>query len=480
MKLGGIDVGTTGCKLTVYNEKGEFLHKSYREYEVSRNSGEHEIDGETILKGVKSIIKETTSVVGNIDAMGITSFGETFVMLDKNDNVLLPSMLYTDPRGTDEAKLFDEDVVVKIAGVKPHSMYSLPKLMWILKNKPDVYEKTEKILLFEDYIVYMLTGKAQIDYSLAARTMGLDIKNLVWSKELFEFAGIDTNKMSELVPTGTVAGNVKDELLSELGLTHTVIVSGCHDQIATTVGSGVFEPGDAVDGTGTVECVIPVFDTIPENKEIYDDCYSVVPYIEKGKYVCYALSFTGGAAIKWFRDNFAKDLSYAQLDSMIDNTPGDILLLPHFAGAANPYMDSFSKAAFVGITLETTMSDMYKAVMEGVTYEMLLNLNHLKKGKILPNKLYATGGGALSPVWLQMKANILGIPVTSLEAEEVGAAGTIMLTGVAVNAFENLKEAAKIMVKPKKTYYPDIEKNKVHLNVYKKYEKLYNAVRPLV
>ena len=480
MILGGIDVGTTGCKLTAYNEKGEFLHRSYVEYEVNRSVGEHEIDGKIIFSGIKEVIKETVAAVGNIDAIGVTSFGETFVMLDKDDNVLLPSMLYTDPRGTEEAESFDKEKVMKIAGVKPHAMYSLPKIIWVKNNKPDVYEKTEKILLFEDYIVYMLTGKAQIDYSLAARTMGFDIHKLEWSKELFDFAGIDVNKMACAVPTGTVAGKVKAELFDEIGLKDTVIVSGCHDQIAATVGSGVFDAGSAVDGTGTAECVIPVFDKVPEIKEIYEDNYSIVPYVEKGKYVCYALSFTGGAAIKWFRDNFASDLSYKELDEMIDNTPGDILVLPHFAGAANPYMDSFSKAAFVGITLETTRDKLYKAVMEGVTYEMFLNLNRLKAGDIVPEKLYATGGGASSPVWLQMKANILGVPITAIDAQEVGAMGTVMMVGVAVGVFDDLRSAAKVMVKEKKTYYPDAEKHLEHLKMYEKYKELYNAVRPLV
>lgn len=480
MIIGGLDVGTTGCKLTIYNEKGEFLNKEYIEYTVSRSTGEHEIDGSSIWNGVKYVIKETAKKCGNIDAIGITTFGETFVMLDENDSVLFPSMLYTDPRGTEEALSLDAEKVMKIAGVKPHAMYSLAKIMWVKNNKPDVYEKAKRILLFEDFIVYMLTGNAQIDYSLAARTMALDIRTCEWSRELFDFAGIDVNKMSKVVPSGAVAGKVKSELLKELGLSDTVVVNGCHDQVASATGAGVFESGTAVDGTGTVECVTPVFDTVPENEEIYNDCYSVVPYIEKGKYVCYALSFTGGAAIKWFRDNFGDGMSYDELNGLIDNTPGDILVLPHFAGAANPYMDSFSKAAFVGVTLETTKSDLYKAIMEGVTYEMLINLNHLKKAGISPKKLYATGGGANSEVWLQMKANILGVPVTALDAPEVGTVGTIMLTGVAVGAFSDIRSAAKIMVKEKKTFYPDAELNKQHMEIYKRYEKLYNAVRPLV
>ena len=341
MKIGGIDVGTTGCKISVYNELGEYLGKAYEEYEVSRKTGEHEIDTEMVFESVKSVIKKVVSFLGNIDAIGVTALGETFVMLDENDKALFPSMLYTDTRGSEESESFDAKRVAEIAGVKPHSMYSLPKMMWIKKNHPEVYDKAKKILLFEDYIVYMLSGKAQIDRSIAARTMGLDIRSCKWSKELFDFAGIDINKMSEVVPSGSVAGTIKEDIDKELGLSGTVIVNGCHDQVAAALGSGIIKSGLAVDGTGTVECVTPMFDKIPENPEVYDKNYPIVPYVFDGKYVCYALSYTGGAAVKWFKDNFAPNLSYKELDGMVDNTPGDVLVMPHFAGGGNPYMDPF-------------------------------------------------------------------------------------------------------------------------------------------
>lgn len=480
MKIGGIDVGSTGCKLTVYNEKGEFLNKEYVSYEISRNTGEHEIDGKVIWDGVKKLISETTKKTGNIDAIGITTFGESFVMLDKDDKILFPSMLYTDARGADEANSFDEEEVMRIAGVKPHSMYSLPKIMWIKNNKPEIYEKADKIFLFEDFIIYMLTGVRQIDYSLAARTMGLDIRNLEWSKKLLDKSGIDVSKMSKIVPSGTVAGKIKKELELELGLEATIIVNGCHDQVASAVGAGALDAGCAVDGCGTVECCTPVFDRIPEDKNIYENCYSVVPYAEKGKYVCYALSYTGGAAIKWFRDNFATEKSYKDLDDEIDLTPGKILIMPHFAGAANPYMDSGSKAVFIGVTLETSMSDIYKAIMEGVAYEMLVNLKCLAKTGITPKKLYATGGGANSSKWLQIKANILNTPITVIDLPEVGAVGTIMLAAVATGVFKSIEDAKKIMVKEGKTYIPDAEKNAEYKKMFGNYEKIYTAARPLM
>lgn len=495
MLIGGLDVGTTGCKLTVYNDSGKFVHNEYIEYEVKRQNGEHEIDAEAIWSAVCAVIEKSCKKHPELSAIGITTFGETFVALDVKDNILLPSMLYTDPRGEEETKelcqKLGEDKITNISGVKPHSMYSLPKIMWVKKNRPEVYEKIKRILLMEDFIVYMLTGKAIIDYSLAARTLGLDIRKKCWSREIFDAAEVDYTLLSELVPTGTLAGNVKKEIAEKLGVSENLkIINGCHDQVAAAVGAGIFEVGMAVDGTGTVECVTPMFDKIPENKGIYEEGYSIVPYVFDGTYVCYALSFTGGATLKWYRDNFAKYESkladenneniYARLDSLVPEKPTDILIMPHFSGAANPYMDNSSRAVITGLSLEHTNYDLYKALMEGVTYEIMTNIEHLESFGIKLNKLVATGGGASSPVWLQIKADILNRPVTALSAKEAGACGTCMLTAVAIGLCNSLEEAKKIFVSEKMQYIPNCENAKVYAKKYSAYKKLYDAVRPII
>jgi len=495
MLIGGLDVGTTGCKLTIYNHNGEFIHNEYIEYEVKRQNGEHEIDAGAIFEAVCSVIGKSCKKYSEISAIGITTFGETFVALDCNDNILLPSMLYTDPRGVEETnelcQKLGEDKITYIAGVKPHSMYSLPKIMWIKNNKPEIYKQINRILLMEDFIVYMLTGKAYIDYSLAARTLGLDIRNKCWSSEIFGAAGVDISLLSDLVPTGTLAGNIKKQVAQKLGISQDLkIVNGCHDQVAAAVGAGIFEVGMAVDGTGTVECVTPMFDKIPENKGIYEEGYSVVPYIFEGTYVCYALSFTGGATLKWYRDNFAKyenkiadekgENVYANLDSYVSDKPTDILIMPHFSGAANPYMDNSSRAVIAGISLEHTNYDLYKALMEGVTYEIMINIEHLESFGIKLNKLVATGGGASSPTWLQIKSDILNRTVTALSAKEAGACGTCMMTSVAIGVYSSLEEAKNVFVSEKKQYVPNAENSKIYAKKYNAYKKLYNAVRPII
>ena len=494
MNIGGLDVGTTGCKLSVYSDTGEFITSVYNEYDVTRVGGEHEIDASVIFDAVCKVIKECAEQC-DIDAIGVTTFGETFVMLDKDDKVLLPSMLYTDPRGKAECdelcEALGEKKIISISGVKPHIMYSLPKIMWIRNNKPDVYDRISHILLMEDYIIYMLSGNSQIDYSLAARTMAFDIRNKCWSKEILDAAGVDVSLLSTPVPTGSLAGEIKNELAEKLGLKDGVkLINGAHDQVASAVGSGVCENGQAVDGTGTVECITPVFNKIPENEKLYEGGYAVVPYVFDNTYVCYAFSFTGGAVLKWYRDNFAKyETEYAKknnrnvfsyLDSQIGDEPTGILVMPHFAGAATPYMDNSSKAAIIGLTLEHTDKDMYKALMEGVTYEIMINLKQLNSFGVNPNKLFATGGGATSRAWLQIKADILGLPITALETKEVGACGTCMLAAVAMGVYDNLHEAGKAFTKCGETFVSNKDKHEKYQKIYEAYKNIYSMSKNIM
>lgn len=493
MIIGGIDVGTTGCKLALYSENAGLLKTYYSEYDAVHKNGLHEIDFNNVRQGVLNLLK-TAVAEYRIDTIGVTSFGETFAMLDENGICLAPSMLYTDPRGSEECEklceLLGENRLTLITGVKPDAMYSIAKIMWQKKHNPKAFSDCRRILLGEDYIIYCLTGIAQIDYSLAARTAAFDIEKKKWSEDIFAAAEIDISLMSVPVPPGTVAGNITDEIKGELGINYDItVVNGCHDQVAGMIGSGVFSSDTAMDGTGTVECIPVILNEKPVDPEFYRGGYSVVPYLN-GMYACYALSFTGGAVLKWFRDNFAEAEKeraeaenrnvYAELDGKIGINPTGILVLPHFAGAATPYMDTGSRAAFIGITLETTKYDIYKALMEGTSYEMLLNFNILKRftGKI--KEIRATGGGAASDVWLQIKADILNTEITALSCREVGAAGTAILAGTAMGVFNDMRAVAKIMAPVRQVFVPNRNNTEQYGLLYQKYRHMYDAVRNLI
>lgn len=495
MALAGLDIGTTGCKVTVYDDDGKFLYRGYQDYPVSRSTGEHEVRAEVIWESVKKILAGMGKNFKNVHAMGITSFGETCVLLDRNDCPVRPAMLYTDPRGVEECNVLVEKLGKKrlqsITGLNPHSMYSIPKIMWIKKHCPEQYEKTSRILMMEDYVVYMLTGKAVIDYSLAARSMGFDIKKMGWSREIFHTAELDAGLFSHPVISGTPVGTVKTELAEKLGLPpDLMILPAGHDQVAAAVGTGVFEKNTAVDGAGTVECITPVYEGIPEGDLMYQGNYAIVPYVIPDRYVTYAFSFTGGALISWYIQNQAKwekcvsedeGVSvYDVLERKMKDEPTGILVLPYFAGAATPYMDPDAKGAVIGLTLEHTAADLYRAMMEGVVYEMRLNMEYLEKSGICPKYLRAAGGGSVSDVWMQMKADILNLPVTVLDHAEAGAAGCAMMAGVAAGIYEDLHSAAEKFIHERAVYYPRKEQHEVYEKYYRKYRELYQAVRPFM
>lgn len=490
--IGGLDLGTTGCKVTVFTEDGKRLGREYFDYPVRRGQTAHEIDASAIAEGVFTVLSAASRRFGPLSGLGVTSFGEAFVLVDDEGRPLRPILLCTDTRGAEECQEFAErfgaDNVARIAGVKPNEMYSLPKLLWIRRHEPELFARVRHILLIEDYVVWLLTGDCRIDYSLATRTMAFDVRALAWSREILDAAGLPESLFSTPIPTGSVAGRVHTVATARTGLPAGTPVVVCgHDQVAAAAGAGVFEPGVAADGSGTVECITPVFGAVPETTRFQDDHYCVVPYF--GQYVSYAFLHTGGVLLQWCVETLCKKALadakaagtsvYAALEGG-DYAPTGLLVLPHFAGAATPHMDSGARGAIVGLSLGTTERDLYLACLEGIAYELRLNRDRLARSGIRVDRLVATGGGAKSRLWTQIKADILDLPIDALETEDAGTVGCAMMTGVAIGAFSDLAAAASVLVRKVSTFLPNPARTAEYDRLYTRYERLYDAVRPLV
>ena len=184
MKIAGLDIGTTGCKITVFDREGNFLDKAYRTYPVKRGASGHEVDASALLDSVFAVMKEIAVRHPDISGLGVTSFGEAFVLTDEKGTPLHHAMLLTDVRGSEECRELTDKIggrrIASITGARPHVMYSLSKIMWMKRNRPEIYAQAKHLFLMEDLVVFALTGKAQIDYSLACRTMAFDIHSLCW------------------------------------------------------------------------------------------------------------------------------------------------------------------------------------------------------------------------------------------------------------------------------------------------------------
>lgn len=476
-----IDIGTTGCKCQLFSDKGEILQYLFNEYDFLAIDGCQYVDIYAIEKHLRQMIG-SISQQHKISSVCISSLGESFVLLDKEDNVLFYPMLYTDARGEQEAEKIKtsigEEKAFLTTGVTPHSMYSLSKLLWIKNNYPEVFAKADKVMLMCDYFGYLLTGERVIDYALASRTGVFDIEKLTFSKEFLDRFGIPMSLFSDPKRAGTVVGKLK----AEFGI-DAVLVLGSHDQVCTALGAGVLDVGDAVDGMGTVECITTLFKEKPSNVEMGRQGYPCVPYAIDGLYCTYILNFSCGSTVNWLRKKIMhgykgeeKDF-FTYIEKDMTDEPTGIITLPYFGGASTPYQDLNAKGVILNVTTETTDSDLYKSVMEGTSMEMRFNAKVVGRYVINVKNAVATGGGANSEKWLQIKADIQNIPYKILRSSEGGLCGCAMLQAVALGKVKDLYEARDIFVQYEKEFIPNADRHNAYEAQYKKYERLYKTVK---
>ena len=494
MAVLGLDVGSSGCKCTLLDENGSPLGAAHHEYGTP--AGAMELHPDLIWDGVQSVLRQIAVIAreqhADIKALCVSSFGETFVLLDEQDRVLMPAMMYTDPRGIEECALLIERFglsnMAARTGAFPHPMFSLPKWMWVAAHRSEIWKQVARICLIGDYVLYRLGHVTAIDASLAARSMALDIRQLDWDIELLDIVGLRKKQLSQVVPSGTLVGEVSSDIASDLGLpAHIKLVTGGHDQVCAALGAGVIRPGIAVDGMGSVECLTPAFlSPLPVDDTTMQ--YATIPHGVPGMYVTYAFNFTGGAMLKWFRDTLTPELHQQGGDTYellgwqaekLGDKPTDLLVLPHFAGAGTPSMDVSAVGAMVGLTLQTTRPEMYRAVMEGTAMEMRYNMDCLEQMGITLEEIHVVGGGAKSPLWMQIKADICQKPITTLHVDEAGTMGTALLAWIALGRYPSIEAAAQAMVRPKTTYWPRPEMAAAYGKRYQRYRRMQLHVKAI-
>lgn len=481
------DIGTTCCKCQLFSDTGEILKYCSEEYSFLNKDGKNYADLHGIWNKVKRMLKEVSKEF-EISSVCISSFGESFVLLDEKDEILFDPMLYTDPRGEKEAEMlaadFGAEKIFSITGTMPQSMYSVSKLLWIKKHCPEIFSRVKKVFLICDYLGYLLTGKQVIDYALASRTGAFDIETLQFSRFILDRCGIDAAMFSDPKPTGSIVGELREEIKKQVGIQGScVLVLGSHDQVCSALGAGAVKEGDAVDGMGTVECITPIFSQKPDNADMGKEGYVCVPYAVNGLYCTYMFNYSCSSLMNWLRQDILhgytggmKDI-YSYLEREIKEQPTDILVLPYFAGAATPFQNIGAKGAVLNLKNTTSDSELYQAFMEGLAMEMRLNAEHCRKYGIKIHRIVATGGGANSKKWLSLKASVQNVPVRTLRSSEGGLCGCAMLQSVALGKVESLEDAARIFVQYKDEFLPEKIRCLAYKEQYKKYKKLYKSLK---
>lgn len=495
MAVAGLDIGTGGCKCTVFADNGKISTYSYREYSTERSSdGFIELNPDLVWNSVCHVLQQAGEQHkgDQIEALCITSFGETGVFIDENGNPLRNSLMYTDFRGEEQSSQYEKklgaEFIASRSGHSPHPMYSVSKIMWVRDNEPEIYKNTKSFLQYADYILFKLSGEKYVDWSLASRTCLFNIKEKVFDSILIEAAGIEGKLLPKPIQTGEIVGEIKAHIAQQLGLNQNMkLLLGGHDQISAALGGGVLLPGQAVNGIGSVDCITPLFDHPIINKRMTESGFGCIPYMIPDHYVTYAFNYSGGAMLKWYMDNFGKAVlcksghgesdSYAFMEMNAPSDPTDLLVLPHIQGAATPYMDTEAIGAIIGLDINTEAYSLFRGILEGVAYEARVNLDALKKAGINVSRITACGGGSRSPMWMQIRADIFNMPVDVLEFEEAGTLGAAILAGTACGIYKDISDGTANLVRIKKTYYPN-DKNRDTYNMkYEKYKRIYNSVR---
>lgn len=482
MRFLGLDIGTTRMKCGVYGEDGTPLYGDGMDYGVRQSGSECYLDLDAVLACAKGLLKRAYAAAP-FDAVAVSSLGESFALLDGDDRLLLPPMLYTDARGEAQAKRYlpQAEEIFSVSGVWPQGMYSVYKLLWMKENRPEAYARAKKILLIADYVGYALTGERAADDASASRTGLFDIRARKFSETLCASFGVDRSLFSPPAPAGTVVGSVKKEILREWGADHAVyLVTGGHDQVCAALGAGALEVGECVDGMGTVECVTAIYREPSAAAGMGRSGYPNVPYCS-GRYCTYLVNYSCGSLVRWWLDRAypgktADGSAFALAESGFPEEPTGLFVLPYFAGASTPYRDAEARGAVVNLRLETTSAEIYKGILEGLCMEMRVNLETAAQYGVRPDRLLASGGGAASRKWLQIKADVTGLSVYPPESKETGVCGAAILACSALLG-EPVGTTAKRFVRRGEPFLPDPSRKARYDELYAKYKTLYSALK---
>ena len=496
MHLLGLDVGTTGTKAIVFDASGHIVSSAYREYPfIHPRPGWSDLDSNRVWQAVLEAVSEAAANSPEpVRALGISSQGEAATPVGESGEVLAPAIVSFCSRTQELVSgwrdLIDPLDLFRITGMPLSHIYTILKLQWVREHQPDVFSRIWKFLLFEDFTIFRMGLTPTIDYSLAARTMAFDVVQKRWSERVFELADLDPALFADAQPSGTVVGELPRKSARLLGLPPgCLVVTGGHDQPAGALGAGVIAPGVAIDATGTVECLTPAFAEPHLDETMLKNGFACYPHTASPLYCTIAFNFTGGSLLRWYRDTLGqaerkqaeregRDV-YDCILAQMPEEPTDLLVLPYFATTGTPYFDPEPTSAIVGLHLGTTRGEIIRALLEGLSFEIKLNIELLTEAGIELEELRAVGGGAKSERWLQIKADIFNRRVVSLETSEAACLGVALLAGVAAGAYGSLEEAVAATVRAVRTYEPEPRRAAYYEDQFARYRQLYPLTRQL-
>lgn len=480
----GVDLGTSAVKLLLMDELGNIKKIVSKEYPLYfPHPGWSEQKPEDWLEKTIEGIKELTAECEKENVAGISFGGQMhgLVALDKNDAVIRPAILWNDGRTGEETKYLNnvigKEKVSKYTANIAFAGFTAPKILWMKKQEPENFAKIQKIMLPKDYLAYMLSGSFCTDVSDASGMLLMDVEHRCWSKEMLEICGITEAQLPKLYESYEVVGTLKPETAKELGLSESVkVIAGAGDNAAAAVGTGTVGDGRCNISLGTSGTIF-----ISSKKFGVDEYNGLHSFAHAdGYYHLMGCMLSAASCNKWWNEEILKTTDFAGEQAQIEKLgENHVYFLPYLMGERSPHNNPDARAVFLGMSMDTTRADMTQAVLEGVAFGLRDSLEVARKLGVNIERTKICGGGAKSPLWKKIIANVMNMKVDVIESEEGPALGGAMLAAVGCGEYPDVETIAEKLVKVVDTIEPDPELVAKYEERYQEFKRIYPTVKSL-
>ena len=493
----GVDLGTSGTKTVLFDKQGRAIASASREYPLDQpRNGWAEQDPEcwwqAARETIRQVIGESGVAPAQIRGLGISGQMHGLVLLDENGQVLRKAILWCDGRTQQECdeitRIVGRERLIRITANPALTGFTAGKLLWVRRHEPEIWKQVRHILLPKDYVRFRLTGEYGSEMSDASGTNLLDVPRRCWSGAMLDALDLDATLLPPLMESSDAAGTVTSRAAEETGLQPgTVVAAGAGDNAAAAVGTGVVTAGKAFATIGTSGVVFAHADQVqidPKGR-VHTFCAAV-----PGAYTVMSCTLAAGLSLKWFRDQFCQaecqtaaqmgEDPYTLMSQEAAQSPigaNRLVYLPYLMGERSPLLDADARGAFIGLSGIHARRDLLRAVMEGVTYSMRQNLEVLRGMGIAPAEMRACGGGARSPFWRQMMADVFALPVQTVKNTEGPALGAAILGGVAAGMYADIPSACAALIRENASQLPDVQRHVDYEKYYDLYVSLYPALK---
>ena len=480
----GIDLGTSAVKLLLMDETGHIHKIVSKEYPLYfPNPGWSEQKPEDWYEQSMAGLKELLSECDKSKVAGISFGGQMhgLVILDSDDNVIRPALLWNDGRTYEECdylnNVIGKDKLSEYTANISFTGFTAPKILWVKNKEPENFARIAKIMLPKDYLAYKLSGVHCTDVSDASGMLLFDVKNRCWSKEMMEICDVKEEQLAKVFESYEVVGTLKPDVADELGLsTEVKIIAGAGDNAAAAVGTGTVGDGRCNISLGTSGTIFISSDSfgVDENNALHSFAHA------DGHYHLMGCMLSAASCNKWWMEEIMQTKDFAGEQKAIEKLgENHVYFFPYLMGERSPHNNPNARGTFIGMTMDTTRADMYQAVLEGVGFALRDSFEVAKSLGIKIERTKICGGGAKSPLWKKIIANILGIKVDIIESEEGPGYGGAMLAAVGCGEFASVEEAADKLVKVIDTVEPDAELTAKYDVRYNQFKQIYPTVKPV-